>query len=199
MNLKKWIYLFGTTLLIGAIASLLTGLFIQLTDDNLKVWDLPLIIFNFGMGLMFSVLSQMGFFAYLTVNYIAKGIISRKLLWSVTQWIIIVIVFFDLIYLRFTNFEENNQGVLGYSILPIALLCISAFFAVIKSQLTNNTAFTPTVFFLFAVTTLEIVPALRENAADTTMIMLIPIFCCNVWQILKLHSLTQKDKKEPTL
>lgn len=195
MNLRKWFYLFWTTLFVGAAASLITGLYLQAVDTQLQVFDLPLLIFNIGIGLMFSVLSQMGFFAYLTLNYIAKGILSKRYIWSTLQWILIIIVFFDLIYLRYTNFEENNQGILGYSILPVVLFTISVLAAVWKSKLTNITAFTPTLFFLFVVTTLEMVPALRENSADTTILMAIPLFCCNAWQILKLHSILKQESQ----
>lgn len=194
MNLKRWAYLFGTTLLVGAGASFLTGLYLQITDPHLQIFDLPLILFNIGIGLMFSVLSQMGFFAYLTLNYIAKGIITKKILWTTSQWIIIIIVFIDLIYLRYTYFVENNQGIIGYSILPVALLTLAVLLSIWKSKLTNSTAFTPTVFFLFAVTAIEVIPALRENAVSTTLLMIVPVFCCNVWQILKLHTLLQTQK-----
>lgn len=194
MNLKKWAYLFGTTLLVGAGASFIIGLYLQITDPQLQIFDLPLILFNIGIGLMFSVLSQMGFFAYLTLNYIARGIITKKVLWSTTQWIIIIVVFIDLIYLRYTNFVENNQGIVGYSILPVVLLGLSVLLAIWKSKLTNSSAFTPTVFFLFAITAIEVIPALRENAVSTTLLMIVPVFCCNVWQILKLHTLLQPQK-----
>lgn len=194
MNLKKWAYLFGTTLLVGAGASFIIGLYLQITDPQLQIFDLPLILFNIGIGLMFSVLSQMGFFAYLTLNYIARGIITKKVLWSTTQWIIIIVVFIDLIYLRYTNFVENNQGIIGYSVLPVVLLGLSVLLAIWKSKLTNSSAFTPTVFFLFAITAIEVIPALRENAVSTTLLMIVPVFCCNVWQILKLHTLLQPQK-----
>lgn len=197
VNIRKWFYLFWTTLAVGAGASLLTFFYLQLTDPELKLLDPSLLIFNFGIGLMFSVLSQMGFFAYLTLNFIAKGIFPRKIYWTTIQWIIVVIVFFDLIYLRYSNFTENNQGILGYSILPVVLLILSILIAIWKSKLTNATAFTPTVFFLFVVTSIELIPALRENSVDTTLLMVVPLFCCNVWQILKLHTILQ-DKNSVT-
>jgi KinB signaling pathway activation protein len=193
LNLRKWLYLFWTTLLIGAAASFITGLYMQITDPQLQLFDLPVILFNIGIGLMYSVFSQMGFFAYLTVNYIAKGIITRKFIWTTLQWILIIIVFFDLIYLRYTNFAVN-EGIAEYFILPVLLFVFSLSAALWKSNLTNSSAFTPTLFFLFVVTALELVPAIRINKPDTILLMLVPLFCCNTWQILKLHTLLNSPK-----
>lgn len=194
MSLKKWFYLFGTTLLIGGVASLITGLYLQFTDEALKLWDPSLLIFNFGIGLLFSVLSQMGFFAYLTLNYIARAMIKRRLIWMTIQWILIIVTFVDLIVLRVV-FYEDSAGTGSYSVLPIALMVLSIVIALQKAKLTNSSAFTPALFFLFVVTSIEIIPALRMNNTDSTLIMLIPVYVCNIWQILKLHSLVAPPKE----
>lgn len=199
MTLKKWGYLFRTTLLIGAIASLVTGFFLLAIDTEIWAKEGPkamdvlfFIVFNAGIGFLYSVFAQMGFFAYLTLNYIARSIIKRRLIWQTTQWILIVIVFFDVIYLRHVHFDA---GILAYSVLPIVIFIIAILVALWKSKLTNTTAFTPTVFFIFAITILEVVPALKQNLATTTMLAIIPVLCCNVWQIMKLHTIVGTEKE----
>lgn len=199
MTLKKWGYLFRTTLLVGAIASLVTGFFLLAIDTEIWAKEGPktmdiifFIVFNAGIGFLYSVFAQMGFFAYLTLNYIARSIIKRKLIWQTVQWILIVIVFFDVIYLRHVYYDA---GILAYSVLPVVIFLIAIIVASMKSKQTNKTAFTPTVFFVFAITILEVVPALKQNLATTTMLAIIPVLCCNVWQIMKLHTILDQQKE----
>ncbi|MFS1514639.1 KinB-signaling pathway activation protein [Chengkuizengella sp. SCS-71B] len=188
MNIRNYTYLFFTTLFIGAVTAILTQLVLQPTLD-IKVISLYLLI-----GLMFSVLSQMGFFAYMMLNYIAKGMISKRGMWEIIQWILIVVTFLDVIILRYIFFEENNAGILAYSILPILMLIAALFIAWLKSKATNFHAFTPTVFFIFVVTLIEAVPSLRENNEYSTIVMVVPLLCCNIWQIMKLHKLVGKKQ-----
>lgn len=195
MSLRNWIRLFWTTLLVGGITSLLVGIGIQAADENLKVFDIYLLIWNFGAGMMYSVLSQMGFFAYLTINYFAQGSFRNRLtLWTAIQWIIIIIVFVDLITLR-TFFLDNDKGWAVYSVLPITVLAVSLAVAVLKSKMTNFKAFTPTLFFVFVATILESVPALREDNVFSLVSMVIPLFVCNAWQVLILHKLVRPSKQ----
>lgn len=195
MTLKKWGYLFRTSMLIGAVVSILTGFYILMTDPSMqdvaRSWQdlIVYIAYNGGIGLLYSAFSQMGFFAYLTVNYLAKSVIRQSIYWATIQWIFVIIVFFDVIYLRYTRFEEANAGILGYSLLPIVLFVIAIVVGIWKSKETNASAFTPTVFFIFAVTILESVPALQKNLPSTTLLAVVPIVCCNIWQIMKLHGL----------
>lgn len=195
MNLKNWLYLFGTSLFIGMIAAVGTGIYFQAADPELRLNDVSVLAFNAGAGLMFSVLSQMGFFAYLTVNYIARAMFRRRIIWETFQWVLIVVVFIDMIVLRHMGFRENPAGLIAYSVLPVVLVLVSLAVAWWKVQMTNKTAFTPTVFFMFVATSLESVPALRENNAEATLFMIVPLLCCNAWQILNLHRLVQGPEK----
>lgn len=189
MSLRNWLRLFWSTLLVGGIASLIVGFGIQASDEELKVWDIYLIIWNFGAGLMYSVLSQMGFFAYLTINYFAQGAFRNRLtLWTALQWIIIIIVLVDLVMLR-TVFLDTGKTWTEYSILPIVMMVAAVLVALLKSKLTNFKAFTPTLFFVFVATILEAVPALREDNIFSIIAMIIPLFACNAWQVLVLHKL----------
>ena len=60
----------------------------------------------FGVGLIFSVISQAGFFAYLTIHRFGLGIF--KSLWNPVQILLVLFVVFDLVYLRYTSFEAGE-------------------------------------------------------------------------------------------
>ena len=60
--------------------------------------------------------------------------------------------------------------------------------------MTNRNAFVPTLFFMFAVTVLEAVPALKLDIAASTIFMLAPLLVCNAWQILTLHKILDNKK-----
>ncbi|CAM3577484.1 KinB-signaling pathway activation protein [Marinicrinis lubricantis] len=196
MNLKKWFYLFWTTLAVGAGASVITNLIVQIIDPHLEWNDIYVFLLGILMGLTYSVLSQMGFFSYLTVNYIAQGMMS-KLTWRVVQWIFVIVVFVDLIALRHYFFGDESEGLGYYTILPVIMAVVAVLTAIMKVKMTNPTAFTPTVFFIFVVTVLEGIPAIRENNLDSTLNMMVPITACNVWQILILHKVLKKQTAAP--
>lgn len=172
------------------------GLVVQVVDPELAVTDFYVIIFNMFSGVLYSVLCQLGFFAYMTVNYIALDMFRRRLIWVYFQWFFIILTFVYLVGIRTFLFEENNQGWLVYSVLPIVLLLAGLAVAWYKTKLTNGTAFTPTLFFIYVVTVLEAVPALRQNDSLSTLGMLIPVFACNAWLILNLHKYVT-SKKSP--
>lgn len=192
LNFKKWLYLFFTTLLIGGVASVIAALGLYIVDDQIDFWGT--FVFNIGAGFMFSVVSQMGFFAYLMVNYIAKGFIRRREIWATLQWIIIVVVAVDVVYLKWLT-SENQQLVTTFIILTICLLICAFVVALWKSQLTNKHAFTPTFFFMFVATILETVPAFREGEISAIWFMILPLFVCNAWQIMNLHRLVQTKQE----
>lgn len=192
MSFRNGVYLFFTSLLIGALASLAIGVYFYFTDPE-YIMDASVLIVTAGAGMMFGVLSQMGFFAYMMLNFIARSMIRRRLIWSTVQWILIAIVFFDVIYLRVVHFE-HEQALLVYSALPLVLMGISLLVALWKVNMTQPTAFTPTLFFMFVATILEAIPALRENNAEATLFMVVPLICCNAWQILNLHRLVGNEE-----
>ncbi|KQX56032.1 MULTISPECIES: KinB-signaling pathway activation protein [unclassified Paenibacillus] len=197
MTLRKWFHLFWTTLLLGMLVSIGIGLILQYSDKEFSVMGLSAVGFNvLNMllgGATISVLSQMGFFAYLIVRFIAAGIIRSKTVWDLLQLAVVIVVLFDLVYLRMTNFE-GTESVLSYSILPAIILLISIAVAYWKVKMTNRNAFIPTLFFMCAVTVLEAVPALKLDNAASSLFMLAPLLVCNAWQILILHKILDNKK-----
>jgi KinB signaling pathway activation protein len=194
MRLKNWLFLFWTTLLIGVIAAVGTGIYMefgQLEYDSTADWFIGL-IGKLGAGLMFSLIAQMGFFAYLTIHYFALILFKAKWVWQTAQVIIVAIVFVDLAYFRqFLNADKIVDAD-NYFILPGVLLILSVLVAAWKSKLTNLTAFVPTVFFMFVFTSLEAFPAIRLDNELSIQLMTGTLLICNAWQILQLHRLVSK-------
>jgi KinB signaling pathway activation protein len=199
LNLRNWIYLFWTTLLAGAVSAMLAGMYLQFTDQEFHVPGASGVGFNLMMmamgGLMFSIISQMGFFAYLTVNYIAMGIIRKKYWWNMLQLLIIMVVLFDAAYLRYIHFGENNT-LLSYMGLPVLMLVAALIIAYWKVRMTNRSAWIPTIFFISVGTIVEAVPGLQQNNTASTVFMTVPLLACNAWQILMLHKLVGRRKAE---
>lgn len=197
MTVRKWFYLFWTTLLVGAVTAIVTGLVLQFSDQQVALGGKEI---GFSMLTMFlggatiSVLSQMGFFAYLIIRYLFMGMFRRKWTWDMLQVIIIVIVLFDLVYLRYAQSDGQSAWV-GYLVFPVILTIASGIVSWWKARLTNQSAWIPTLFFMIAVTAIEAIPSLRLDNPASTVFMLVPLFACNAWQILILSKVLQTNKE----
>ncbi|WP_088106078.1 KinB-signaling pathway activation protein [Halalkalibacter urbisdiaboli] len=194
MNSRKVVYLFFTTLLIGSVSGAIVGFIldysIYMEEDFLNlVFGL---IWLLGISAAFSLISQMGFFAYLTVHRFGLGLFKSVNLWNRIQVIIVAFVIFDLIYFRYVSFATEDQSILHYMIIPALLLVYGIFIAYLKAKDTNKAAFVPTLFFIVVVTTLEWVPALTVNDPKWLWMYLTPLLVANTWQVLTLHRLTRE-------
>ncbi|WP_307341660.1 KinB-signaling pathway activation protein [Caldalkalibacillus uzonensis] len=189
-----------TTLLVGGLTVLAASALInwegfQAITSSVEEF-LAGAIFLLAVGMTFSAISQMGFFAYLLVNRLALGLFKSKKVWHYVQIVLILFTFFDLVYFRYIAFATPRETWLNYMILPTVLFIASLVFAYIKMRQTTEAAFIPALFLLFVVTTIEAVPALVTNDSVWVILMLSAIFVCNVWQLLWLHRLTTDDKKK---
>ncbi|MFS0784254.1 KinB-signaling pathway activation protein [Bacillus sp. 1P06AnD] len=199
MSSRNLVRLFLTTLLLGGLSTGIIG-FVVRWDKYQDIFAAGAIgdiiaafIWFIGVGLIFSVISQMGFFAYLTVHRFGLGLF--KSLWSPVQVILTILVVFDLIYFRFLSFGKDD-GVIKYAILGISLLVVGFIIALIKAKITNKKAFIPSLFFMVVVTVIELVPVLRVNANDWLYFMIIPLVICNSYQLLILHKINKKSEEE---
>ncbi|CDQ21600.1 KinB signaling pathway activation protein [Halobacillus karajensis] len=196
VNSRKWVRLFLTTLWIGGLTTLIIS-FIFKYDSYAEVMQpfqlfelIGLLLFFSGLGFIFSVISQMGFFAYLTVNQFGKGMFRS--LWSPVQVFLIAFTLFDLVYFRYRAAE-------GATIWPflwtaLGLLALSLIIAYVKAKETKPHAFIPALFFMVVVTSVEWVPALRAQGSDYVWLMIIPLFICNAYQLILLHRLTHSSE-----
>lgn len=194
MNSRKVVYLFFTTLILGSISGAIVGFFFDLERyttggfANLLVG----VIWLLGMSAAFSLVGQMGFFAYLTVHRFGLGLFKSQRLWNAVQMVLIAFVLFDLIYLRYNAFAEPGQTILSYVLMPVLLLIYGLVVAYFKAKDTNKGAFIPALFLIVVVTTIEWVPALRVNDPKWLWIYFTPLIVGNTWQLLILHRLTRK-------
>jgi len=201
VNSRKWVRLFFTTLFLGGISTVIIG-FVLEWDKYVKFFQnfdgkeiLAVSFWLMGVGFIFSVISQMGFFAYLTIHRFGLGMFRSPSLWNAVQLFFIAFVLFDFVYLR-SVLIANGEVSLGNNILVAGVLFVfGAIVAYIKSKETNRKAFVPALFFMVVVTILEWVPALRINDTDWLYLMVIPLLLCNAYQLLILHRLIGKASK----
>lgn len=200
MTIRKWIYLFWTTLLWGMGAGLAIGLLLQFADPNFTIPGFSHVgFFSYNIfvlvmgGATISILCQMGFFAYLILRMVISGVIRSKKVWDYMQIIIILIVLYESASLRYINFSEGEPFFRFFD-LPIIIILVGIVIAIWKVKLTNMNAFIPTLFFITVGTIVEAVPALRLNNMTSTLFMIVPLVVCNAWQILILHKLVDMPK-----
>lgn len=195
MNSRKWVRLFLTTLFLGGSSTIFIGFILEWDKYNkfFQNFDgkeiLMISFWLLGIGFIFSVISQMGFFAYLTIHRFGLGVFRSPSLWNAIQIFLIAFVLFDFVYLRSVLIANGNAS-LGVNILVAGTLFVfGAIVAYIKSKETNKKAFVPALFFMIVVTVIEWVPALRINDANWLYLMVVPLLLCNAYQVLMLHRL----------
>ncbi len=195
VNSRNWVRLFLTTLFLGGSSTIFIGFILEWDKYNKFFQNFDgkeILIISFwllGVGFIFSVISQMGFFAYLTIHRFGLGMFRSPSLWNAMQIFLIAFVLFDFVYLRSVLIANGNAS-LGTNILVAgALFAFGAIVAYIKSKETNKKAFVPALFFMIVVTIIEWVPALRINDTNWLYLMVVPLLFCNAYQVLILHRL----------
>ncbi len=195
---RKWVNLFLTTLLWGGLITLFVSFFVQnehyVTAFNpFSIWEVIILMLMYlGLGFIFSVISQMAFFAYLTVHQFGLGMFRK--LWAPIQIVLILFTLFDLVYFRYKA-VSGEAGVASFFVLPAALLLFGWAVAYLKSKETNSKAFIPALFFMVVITSVELVPAFQADDSDWVMLMLPAVLFCNTYQLLVLHRLNDGETK----
>lgn len=203
MTIRNWLKFFSIAVLIGGSITGVLGLFIRWDD----VFAVPFANGEWGeiiagfiwliiIGITMSLISQMGFFAYLTVHQFGMNMFRTLTLWNWVQLLIIAFVIFDLIAFRFVpNAETTGQTVLYGSLLAI-LLGVAFVTAYFKAKWTRKSAFISALFFMIAITTLEWLPALMVqagNADSWVTLLLFPLMAVNAFQLLMLPKYNEKS------
>lgn len=180
--------MFWTTLLIGAGGAVVAGLALQAVNGRIEfkstadLFIYPLILFGYGM--LVSVYSQLGFFAYLILNYMGTGVFRRKV-WQYIQLVLAVLALLELIFLR--TFVGGERNVVSDLILGIVILLTAIIVSYFKVRSTNSSAWIPTFFFMTAITIVETIGVLRIGVDSATVFIVIPLIASNAFQILMLH------------
>ena len=197
MSSRYWVKLFINTLLIGGISAGVVGLIAKWNEFSLKTPGELVVGFLWmaGVGLIFSVISQMCFFAYLTVHRLGMEMVRSVFIWQAIQLIVTGLVLVDLAYLRFVFFGKETESAISYAGYPILILIVALIVGVLKVKQTNISAFIPTLFFMVVVTVIEWFPVLRVNDDSYMYFMLIPLLICNTYQLLILPKYHEKSKE----
>lgn len=202
MNSRKVTQLFVKTLILGGIVGLITSFFVEATEYKmyLSPFDfknlLGVILFFIGLGFVFSVISQTGFFAYLFINRFGLGLFRS--FWPTVQLLLIAFVLFDLVYFPYTS-KSNEIALVWYILIAASLLLYSVIVSMIKAKETNRRAFIPALFLMVVMTTIEWVPGLRTSGTEYAWLMIFPLLACNTYQLLILHRLAKKDQAIPAV
>lgn len=198
---RIWVRLFMTTLLIGGITTAIVGFIINWNEyvhyfADFRFINILSALFWFILwGVLYSVISQMGFFAYLTVHRFGLGIFKSVSLWNGVQVVITLFVLFDLVYLRYETFAKSGDSLLPYIVLAVLLLIPALITAWFKAKQTNREAFIPALFFMIVVTVIEWFPVLRVNEHSWVYLMLFSLLACNAYQLLILHKLNMQSQQ----
>lgn len=195
MTLRKWFKLFWVTLLVGAVASVLTGIGLQVGSGEISFKGfsdyVAYFVILFGYGMLASVYSQLGFFAYLILNYMGSGVFSKRG-WQYIQMVLTVLALLELLFFR--SFVGGQSSKSSDFILGGAILIVAVIVTYFKARMTNASAWIPSLFFLIAVTIIEIVGGLKINVDNATALIVIPLLACNAFQILILHRVVANKK-----
>ncbi|GAC41113.1 hypothetical protein PPOP_0454 [Paenibacillus popilliae ATCC 14706] len=138
-------------------------------------------------GFTISVYSQMGFFAYLTLNFIAIGLFKKT--WTYIQVVLTVIALLDLMFLRMLLADNRSQrggDAMNDILLGLAMLAVALIVGHFKVKASNRTAFIPTLFFMIAITTVETLSVLNISRIAAWYVYL-PLTACNAYQVLMLN------------
>jgi KinB signaling pathway activation protein len=199
---RNWVRLFLTTLAIGGLTTAIVGFIVRWPEFQPYFTEFKILailsttIWLIVMGFLFSVVSQMGFFAYLTVHRFGLGIFKSASLWNAVQVVLILFVLFDFVYLRYVTFAKAGESLVPYIGLAVFIFIISLAVAWYKMKQTNQGAFIPALFFMIVATIVEWVPVLKVNETSWLYLMMFALLTCNAYQILILHKLNAQSEQE---
>ncbi|MGD6804757.1 KinB-signaling pathway activation protein [Rossellomorea vietnamensis] len=200
MTIRNWIRLFFSTLMIGGLVTGISGLILRW--DEFAPWfsdfELGKVISVFlwlvVVGFTFSVISQMGFFAYLTIHQFGMGMFRS--FWKTVQIVITLFVLFDLIYFRFDGFMVNGEIKPSYIILFSLILVTGLVVAYLKNKQSGQNTFVSAIFFMVVVTVLEWLPVLQAKESKWLFLMLFALLACNAYQLLALPKFNRRSEEE---
>jgi KinB signaling pathway activation protein len=199
---RNWVKLFFNTLLVGGLTTAIVGFIVRWNEFQpyFTEFDIKSIILTtiwlIGMGFLFSLVSQLGFFAYLTVHRFGLGIFKTASLWNGVQVVLILFALYDIIDWRYEKFAKTGASVFPYLWPAILLLAVGLTVAWIKMKQTNRGALIPALFVMIVVTIVEWFPAIRVNDNSWFYLMMFALLACNAYQLLILHKLNLQSEQE---
>lgn len=204
MTIRNWFIFFFKALVIGGVVTGALAMIIRWEDafapyiaSGEYIEFVASFLWFVFLGMTMSVLSQMGFFAYLTVHQFGVNIFKTLTLWNWVQLLIIALVIFDLIKFRFMPIADTQSQLLLYLGLLTVLLVTGLVVAYFKAKWTKKHAFISALFFMIVITTLEWLPVLMVDEKDVdryVTLLLFPLLAVNAYQLLKLPKYNAKSE-----
>lgn len=202
MNSRKLTGLFFKTLFIGGLVNLVASFF--LAHKTYMEYIQPFDLFELSgvaagyilYGLLFSVISQAGFFAYLFINQFGLGLFRS--FWPTVQILLIAFALFDLVYFPYKG-ANGDVSLYLLIFMAISILAFGLLVAWQKARETHRRAFIPALFLMVVITAIEWVPGLRTGEIDYALLMILTLLACNTYQLLILHRLSGTNAGKSTV
>lgn len=183
MTLRKFGFMVITTVAVGILIGVLHAVTDLFADIRL--------FFGVEVGGFVSATALMGFWAYLTLNFIVRGVLPQRV-WEWVQGLIVVVVYVDMIYIRYMTEGQGTGSIWPYVWFATWPLLVSLVVAYVKALDSGMRAYVPAVFFLYVFTAIEWYVALKSGFAGLTVIIGTILLACNSYLILLLGRILRK-------
>lgn len=192
MRLNQLTFLIVSTVALGAV----TGIFTSLLGLWLQVpWFVGLI-----SGAFLATTSLMGFWAYLTLNFIAAMTVPRRV-WRWAQALILVLVLYDMLWWRYhidaVRHLASHTGLGTYLVEGLWPLTVAVIAAVFKRRMSGRGSFLPSVFYLYVFTIVDWLLVIRaESQAAIVNQTGLVMMACNVYLLLIYGKLLSPEARQ---
>lgn len=193
MNSRKLFRFFIKTFVIGGIVGTIASFFVMASDYALYLNPFNLkeiagvFIFYMGYALVFTVVSQTGFFAYLFIQQFGASVF--KALWPTAQLLVVISAVATFIYVPSKEVISLNS----FIVLAIITIVFALIFGYLKVRQTNFTALIPALFLMIVMTMVEWTPVIRGGDLSYIALVLPTLITANGYQLLALHEVTKED------
>lgn len=179
MRLNQFIFLLASTVFIGAVMGILLSLF----GVSVHIFWFTGII----TGAFFATTSLMGFWAYLTLNFIARITLPKRV-WRWAQALILIMVVYDMLWWRYhidaTNHPHSHALFSTYFIQGLWPLLVALLGAYIKQRISGRESFLPALFYLYVFTVVDWLLVIRSESGPIVNYSGIVMMACNVYLAL---------------
>lgn len=179
MRLNQFVFLLASTVIFGAVAGIVTslpGVWLHLP------WFVSLI-----SGAFLATTSLMGFWAYLTLNFISSMSLPRRV-WRWAQGLLLALVLYDMLWWRYhidvARHPSSHASATVFLVQGLWPLAIAVVAAMVKRKMSGKGSFLPSVFYLYVFTVVDWLLVIRTGTGavvnQTGFIMML----CNVYLLL---------------
>lgn len=179
MRLNQFVFLLASTVVLGAIFGIVTslsGVWLHLP------WFVGLI-----SGAFLATTSLMGFWAYLTLNFISSFTLPRRV-WRWTQGLLVAVVLYDMLWWRYhidvVRHPSSHATAITFMVQGLWPLAVAVVAGLAKQKLSGKGSFLPSVFYLYVFTIVDWLLVIRSGTGavvnQTGFIMML----CNVYLLL---------------